>query len=202
MARISLVPGINPMLAYMEDLPKLGYKFSKIAATYSKGTEAYYFIEHEYKENGERFFEVVQKNPSGLFSVLARVNQAAEQIFKLGKKWENTNFSNLTNSQLLAAHKELFKWDAPLWRNGQIPNLLELHNSFLTEHVKQIIQKNFSGNQPEYFKILTTSTYKTLTEKQDEDFLKLLKNPSTRKLRSHWQKYRWMTYGWSGPELS
>ncbi len=194
--------GINPMLAYQEDMPKLGYIFSKMAVTYSKGTEAYYFILSEYEQNGAKFFEVVKKNPKLLFNVLDKVNFAAEMIFGLGKKWENVDVNKLTNRQLLDYHRTIFKWDAPLWRNGQVPNLLELHNSFLSEHIKLIVKKNFPQSEQELFKIITTPTYNSVTEQQDHDFLKLVKKRSNKLVVKHWKKYTWMNYGWSGPAFN
>jgi phosphohistidine swiveling domain-containing protein len=202
--------GINPTLAYQQDMPKLGYKFSQMAVTYAKGTEAYYFIKSEYKNNGAKLFQAIQQNPKWLFKVLAKTNEAAEQIFKLGKKWQQVEFHKLTDKQLLQHHKGLFFWDGPLWRNGQIPNLLELDNNLLSEHVKLIIRNNFKQDENEVFRIFTTSTYESVAERQDQDFLTLLqkygkltdKKKISRLLRDHWRKYNWMTYGWSGPALT
>lgn len=194
--------GLNPFLAYINDIPRLGYKFSKLAATYSKGTEAYYFIQREYEANGERFLVAVKENPDKLFAVLTEVNNAAEEIFKLGKKWDRIDFNKLNNSELIAKHRELFEWDGPLWRNGQIPNLLELHNHYLSDYVKDIIRQRFKGDQSELFKTLTTSNYDSMTERQDHDFLVLLKRKNSKAVKRHWKKYLWMTYGWAGPALT
>src|SRR3989338_3276831 len=194
--------GIAPTYAYTKDLPELGYKYSKLAFSYSKGVEAYYFIQSEYEGNGAKFFEYIKKNPIFLFRVLDKVNQAAESIFKFGKKYGDTDFVNLSDTQLIALHQRLFHLDNPLWRYGQIPNLLELHNNFLSQHVKLLIKKTFGKNEQDLFTIFTTSNYETITERQDRDFLDLLKKNQTTHLRNHWKKYTWMTYGWAGPALS
>lgn len=198
--------GNNPMRAYLEDIPKLGYKFSKMAVTYSEGTEAYYFLLREYEHNGAEFFKVVRKNPDLLFGILEKVDNAAEEIFKLGRKWQNVDFSKLTDVGLLKHHQELFRWDAPLWRFGQIPNLLELHNSFLSEYVKSIIVRNFGKHEvPQLFTIFTTSSYDSITERQDKDFFAVVKKRGDKlkplDIKTHWEKYTWMTFGWAGPAL-
>lgn len=199
--------GINPAYAYMEDIPNLGYKFSKFAVGYSRGTESFYYIKDEFENNGAKFFEEVKKHPDLLNKILATTNNAAEEIFKIGKKWQNLDFTKLSDRELLTHHKELFKWDKPLWRNGQVPNLLELHNSYLTEYVQKVIKETFPEmDSNEVFSILTTSTYESVGEQQDRDFLELLGKAKNKKfdelLIEHWKKYTWMTYGWAGPALS
>src|SRR3989338_3889679 len=150
--------GIAPTYAYTKDLPELGYKYSKLAFSYSKGVEAYYFIQSEYEGNGAKFFEYIKKNPIFLFRVLDKVNQAAESIFKFGKKYGDTDFVNLSDTQLIALHQRLFHLDNPLWRYGQIPNLLELHNNFLSQHV-DLLKKNQTTHLRNHWKKYTWMTY-------------------------------------------
>ena len=59
------------------------------------------------------------------------------------------------------------------------------------------------------FQVVTTSTYESITEKQDKDFLGLASSKAgvkseafNRQLARHWHTYTWMTYGWAGPALS
>lgn len=194
--------GINPIYAWFYDFEKYGCQLKHVVATFSKGTEAYYFVRQEYLAAGAKFFKLVKANPALIFKVLKKTNQAAEKIFALGKKWQKTDFTKFTDRQILAAHKILFKLDEQLWRNGQIPNLLELSNNLLSQQVKLLIEKKYgAGKVNELFSLITTSNYYSKTERQDEDFLKLLKAKNLRGLKSHWLKYRWMTYGWAGPEL-
>ena len=199
--------GINPAFAYIEDIPKLGYRFSKFAVGYSRGTESFYYIKDEFENYGAEFFEEIKKDPNLLNKILAKTNSAAEAIFKLGKKWQDLDFTKLNNKELLACHKELFKWDKQLWRNGQIPNLLELHNSYLTNYVQKVIKETFPyKNSSEVFSIFTTSTYESVSQQLDRAFLKLLGQAKNKNiaglLEKHWKQYTWMTYGWAGPALS
>jgi len=103
----------------------------------------------------------------------------------------------------------LFSNGTKYFGGGQLPNLLELSSSFLTDHVKQIIADKFGPEKiNEMFTVLTTPNYTSMTERQDADFLRLVSkyqnfNASVKnRLKKHYSAYTWMTYGWSGPALS
>ena len=207
-----LYQAIPPMKAWVYDFPKFGCPLSKMAVTYSKGTSCFCFIKSEFEEHGKNLFARVKDNPEIMLKVLKRVDLAADQIFKLGVKWQNINFTKLSNRELLKYHKKLFYWDEKLWRSGQIQNLLEFHNNYLSEYIRGLIKNKFGQNKVmEYFSVLSTARYDTMSEKQDEDFLKLLikaksldknGNKFASLINNHAQKYAWMIYGWTGPALN
>jgi phosphohistidine swiveling domain-containing protein len=193
---------VPPMHAWIRDFGKYGSPLSKMVASYKHGTSGFYVIKEEYENSGKKFFEKVKKDPEIMFKVLTKVEEAAKEIFRLGRKWQNIDLTRLTDLRLIKTHQELFKWDEQLWQKGQIQNLLELHNSYLSQYTKEVIGKNFLESEiNEIFKILTTSTYHTITERQDEGFLKLLTGSTKKDLFRHYRKYTWMTYGWAGPAL-
>jgi phosphoenolpyruvate synthase/pyruvate phosphate dikinase len=201
--------GLAPFRAWCDDFVKYDCQLNQVVATYSKGTEAYYFIKDEYIKAGRKFFDVIKANPQTLLDILKKMEEASEKIFEMGKQIKPTNFSGMTNREILRLHKSLFKWDERLWRQGQIPNLLELSNSYLTDHVKQIILNKFGPEKVnEIFTILTTSNYASMTERQDGNYMLLIskfKSLNTvvkNKLAKHHSMFTWMTYGWSGPALS
>ncbi len=200
---------IHPMFAWQQDFKEYGLSIAKLVVTYSKGTSAYYFVRREYEEEGRKLFEKVKKDSNLLASVLEKINTAAEEIFELGEKWKGTDFSSLSDKELIRHHRLLFSFDEPLWRNGQIPNLLELDNNYLSEHVKSILEEKYGiGRAQELFTILTTSTFESKSEKEQFDFLTLLKqyknldSVAKQKIQAHWHMYMWMTFGWAGPALS
>lgn len=195
---------IAPMKAWHHDFTRYGLQVSKLAVTYSRGTTGFYCLKNEYEGFGAKFFEQVRRRPEIMFRVLKEVDQIADKIFALGEKWQGKNFALFSDRELLAHHQQLFKLDERLWRRGQIQNLLELHNNYLTSYIRQIVPD-------QDFNILTTSRYVSVAERQDEDFLKLfektkkLKRAGTRTrqlVERHWRKYAWMTYGWVGPALT
>ena len=201
--------GIHAFLAWQNDFEKFGLSISKMVLTYSKGTEAYYFIKREYEGEGKKFFEKIKTNPKILSGVLKKVDNLANKIFALEEKWKSINFSGLSDARLLKYHQALFKLDEPLWRNGQIPNLLELGNSYLSDYIKFVLAKKFGSEKVlGVFSALTASNYLSVGEQQDLDFLRLLKKFTTLnqefkdEIKTHYEKYRWMTYGWAGPEIT
>ena len=207
-----LYQAFPPMKAWVFDFPKFGCPLSKFAMTYAKGTTSYCFIRGEFEEHGKNFFSRVKERPEIMFKVLDKVSLAADNIFAIGKKWQKVDFTKLSNSELLKYHKKLFYWDEILWRNGQIQNLLEIHNNYLSQHIRNLTKEKFGQtNAVEYFSILSTAKYDTMSEKQDKDFLKLLVeakslNRKSNKFASlvnrHAKRYTWMIYGWTGPALN
>lgn len=201
--------GLAPLKAWLYDFKKYGCEVNTIAATFSQGTEAYYFNRQEYTQAGKKFLTKIKASPDLLFNVLGEINIAADKILDLEKKWTKINFSKLDNKGLLEYHKELFELDETLWRRGQIPNILELSNSFLTDYVKDIILTRYSILKlNSVFTVLTTSHYSSRAEQQDLDLLTLFKKygkfiaEQKNILKKHCVKYSWMTYGWAGPALS
>ncbi len=200
--------GMAPMRAWFYDFAKYGCEVNTIALTFSKGTEAYYFDRGEYTNAGLEFFKKVRANPKIIFKVLREIDTAADSILALEKKWKGVNFKKLDNKELLKYHAMLFKHDEILWRRGQIPNILELSNSYLSDWVKKIIVKKYGHKKlNSIFTVVTTSRYNSKTEQQGKDFLELIlkfkkiKPKSYLALKKHWKKYTWMTYGWAGPAL-
>lgn len=206
-----LIQCLPPFRAWAFDFAKQGIKFSKMAVTFSNNTTAYCFIRQEYENLGKIFFERVKKDPNVIVKYLRQVEKTANQIIKLENPWPKVNFKNKTTQQLVAYHRKLFSLDEKLWRDGQWQNLLEMHNSLVTDFVR-VNLREFYGQKKEleYFQIISTSRYLTVTERQDNDLIKLAHkvgkikklSKNFRLIRNHWLKYRWMTFGWVGPEIS
>lgn len=207
-----LYQGLQPMKAWVFDYPKLGCPLAKFALVYSKGATSFFVIKNDFEASGKKLFDKIKVRPEIMFKALRKVDLSAKAIFKLGQSWGRISFNNLSDRELLNYHKKLFYWDEILWRNGQVQSLLEFHNNFLSQYVRELIGKKFGEkNTNEYFGILSASRYDTRSEKQDQDFLKLLikakkldkKGSKFRALlKSHVGEYRWMIYGWTGPALT
>ncbi|PIR97394.1 MAG: hypothetical protein COT91_01630 [Candidatus Doudnabacteria bacterium CG10_big_fil_rev_8_21_14_0_10_41_10] len=88
---------------------------------------------------------------------------------------------------------------------------MEMHNSFLSTKVKAIISKRFGlSRQARVFTVLTCGLYDSLLERQDNDFIHLMKKTASvagsklsihPAVSAHFKKYTFMTYGWEGPAL-
>ena len=201
---------IPPMKAWVFDFAKIGFPLSKMALTFHDDNLAFYVYQNEYEGHGQKFFKETLKNPKKILGFLSQTNALANQIFALEKPWRKIDFTKLSNRQLLKYHQRLFDIDEQLWRKGQPQNLLEMGNNYLTTYVKNALIENFGVKKEiEYSQILSTSAYHSKTENQDLDFIKLCKKARTladaKKLstlvKNHWLKYRWMTYGWTGPAV-
>jgi len=211
-------PGVHPhqllppARAWMKDFAELGSPFSFLAVTYELGTGSFWLIEEEYERQGRGFYERIEKDPQMLLRILLEVDKAADEIFRIGKVWNDKDLSKLSTPALLSFQKKLFKPAELLWRKGQPQNLLEMHNSFLSDKVKDIIVARFGlRRRPEVFTALTAGLYDSLLERQDRDFIDLAKRASSSPddklayhpaVTAHFKKYAFMTYGWEGPAFS
>lgn len=205
-----LYQAIAPMRAWQSDFAKFDCALSKVVVTYSKGITRFCVVRDDYEKQGEKFFNKVKECPEILFKILKEADNAADEIFQLGSQWKNIKFEGLSNNELFKYHQELFRWDEILWRRGQFQSLLEFYNNYLTIYIKKLLKNKFGeGKELECFNAISQSAYNTITERQDEDFAKIIikankskeKSALKKLLKNHWQKYTWMTYGWTGPAL-
>lgn len=211
-------PGVHlhqllpPARAWIKDFADLGSPFNFLAITYVSGVGSIWILDEEYKRQGYIFYKKVKKNPQILFKILDSVDEAADDIFEVGKIWNYADLSMLTTKLLFTIHKALFEPAEILWRRGQPQNLLEMRNNFLSSEAQSIIKARFGQKRQAYvFTALTTGFYDSLIERQDRDFLNLLSKTkliATERLNAnpavimHWKKYAYMTYGWEGPDFS
>jgi len=202
---------IVPAPAWAYDFAKYTDGLSKMAIVHERGTSSLYVIREEYEEIGEQFFKKVKRNPGIMYVPLRRVHTAAQEIFQLGKSWNFKDLDALSDGELLKLHKSLFRWDQQLWCEGQIQNMLELHNNYLTQYVKSVVAAAFpEDKRSEIFGVLTTGAYQTITERHDHDFVKIVSHYAAykkfgeleKKVNSFWKRYTWMTHGWAGPAIS
>jgi len=94
--------GFHAALAWQHDFGKFGLSITKMALTYSKGTESYYFLKREYVDEGRKFFEQIKNKPQILSSAIKKIDSSAEKIFSLESKWEGTDFlKSYTNNSVV-----------------------------------------------------------------------------------------------------
>lgn len=65
--------GIHPGLAWFYDFKKYNCGLREVVLTFSKGTEAYYFLRDDYTQKGGKFFKLVKNNPKIIFSMLKKL---------------------------------------------------------------------------------------------------------------------------------
>lgn len=128
---------LPPFKGWVFDFAKFDCPLTRAAITYTKGTIRWYVQKNEFETTGKKFFEKIKNFPKLMFDISNEVSTTADQIFKLGNSWQNTDFSKLKNIELIQYHKRLFDLDEKLWRKGQFGSLLEFHNNYLSEEVKK-----------------------------------------------------------------
>ncbi len=140
------------------------------------------------------FFETVKQNSS----------DGAKALSKYALSLYKENYTELTNEQLSARYEELFS----IWVNlniwGDIINASDFEHFALSNKIMSFLKNKVKGTSvPEAFAILLTPNKRSTLQQQDVDLFALLssykKNPNSKALEKHVDKYRWMQFHYDGP---
>jgi len=189
---------------------RLGYGPSQVIVTQEKNIQKMYVSQSEWKTVGSRYLKDIVKNPEILRKLLLDLRRLADKLKFFSKQSKKINFSELLNKQQLSWLKKFHVIHHELWSLGQVPNVLEFENSFLTDYLKNYLSKfNLDiKQQSEVFQILITPRELSEAQKEERAMLALSAKSDygsrshQRALFIHWKKYSWLHFGWTGPGLS
>jgi len=206
-----------------------GIPITHFAADYKEGTQRVYLLEHEWKEGGKLYLKKVLKNPRNLIKSLEDIEASAKKLQKLSSELRRTKVSSLTLSQLSAQCRRFHRLHHELWSAGMVPNLLELNQGYLSGYLRGYVNKQTrSVISAEDWQILITPIKQSVAQQEEFSFLVIVneisKNVKLRQLlvrnqndtsratelvksstvwpevRRHYQKYKWLQFGWTGPD--
>jgi len=189
---------------------RLGYGLSQIVAIQEKGVQKIYISQSEWTNIGGRFLNDLTKNPKLLGKLLLDLRHLADKLKIYSAQLEKVNFSKLSGNRQLQYLKEFHELHHDLWAYGQVPNVLELENSFLTDYLKAYLAKLKLDQKrlTEAFQALITPRELSEAQKEEREMLALAtrKDFGSKKhqtaLLNHWKKYSWLHFGWTGPSLT
>jgi|GEM_PF-781795 len=217
----------NQGLAF--DLKKRsGFGLTKFAADYDGKVQRLYLLKSEWLKNGGKYLQKIIDSPKVLERDLNIIEKAALGLFAFNKKLPRLNAAKMSRAELAQLFKQYHDWNHELWSAGMVPNLLEFEQSQLSEHLSKRARVSAHRKLPDnLWQELITPGELSYAQKEEQAFLGLvleasrdaklaaelrrargLKQASKAiqqnkslwgKLGRHYQDYRWVQYGWSGP---
>ncbi len=189
---------------------RLGYGLSQVVAIQEKNIQKIFISQSEWNNIGERYLKDVIKNPKLLEKLLLDLRRLSDKLKILAAQFKKVDFSKLSSKQQLIHLKKFHDLHHNLWAYGQVPNVLEFENSFLTDYLKNYLSKTTlnSKEQTEVFQILITPRELSEAQQEERGMLALAAKNNfgskthDRAILNHWKKYSWLHFGWTGPSLS
>lgn len=187
----------------------LGYGLSQVVAIQEKNLQKIYISESEWNKIGDRYLKQITYNPKLLEKLLLDLRYLADKLKVLSAQYKKINFFKLSSKKQLIYLKKFHVLHHDLWAYGQVPNVLELENSFLTDYLKGYLSKLKldKKQQTEIFQILITPSELSEAQKEERGMLTLAGRKDfglsshSKAVVSHWKKYSWLHFGWTGPSL-
>ncbi len=194
-----------------------GVDIPHLAADYHNGTSRTFMRGSEWLKTGEQYLTKVLESPHILEEDLIAIETSANELFAFSAGLMKKRSVDLSRTEIKAAYQKFHHYEHSLWSAGMVPNLLELNQSLLSDYLKNKI-----GVDEQKWHILITPTELSSAQIEERDFLKLAINIGKRAkivnknelkahfetdqklytlFKAHYQKYRWIQYGWIGPSL-
>ncbi len=196
---------------YSDKLEKLiGIKMATDVMENNQGTLRWGIDLDNWKEIGEKGLKTFIKNRNLIFELRKGHLKTTNEMVKLLEKFNKTNFSKLSNKELLHYFNKILVLDENICAEGFTFVAIDLGNDFLTNKLNSILEKKATSKKAEYFSILTMPDEDILSAEENKELLELALKVKKGELKSeqkiktlhdHWQKWCWITYSHSGPEL-
>ena len=185
---------------------RLGYGLNCFVAELEGDVQRFYFSRLEWTEIGRRYLEEVIAEPAKLEALLSDIRKAADGLMNFSRDLKKVVADQeIPGTNLAAVVRAYHGHHHAVWSLGQVPNVLELENSFLTDYLKVWLKER--GLAPDEvqnaFQALVTPRELSLAQKEERAMLGLAQaeNPGD-SLTNHWQTYSWLQFGWTGPSLT
>lgn len=183
----------------------LGYGPSQIIVEQNKNVQSILFSRSEWTKFGEQWLVEVIKDQSKLAKVNNDLRLGADGLNNLSAELKKINLETLTKNDLVSWLKKYEQKHFDVWAIGQVTNVLELENSFLSDYLKDLLKVKGMKDEEliKVFQILSTPRELSVAQKEEREMLKIVReNNDEKSIGEHWQKFSWITFGWTGPSLS
>lgn len=181
---------------------ELGVGLSQVVFEQDKHIFRCYMSKSEWKDLGRGYLKVVLDDPEKLEDILSRIRKSADELIKLSHQIGKKKIDSLDKKETIDILKDYHKLHHSLWSLGMVPNVLEMQQSFLTDYLKKYLKKKGLSNEEllDVFQVLVLPREKSMAQKQEFDMLELAKKGDRKALKRHHEKYKWLTFGWIGPD--
>lgn len=161
-----------------------------------------YMSKSEWGFLGKTYLKEIINDPEKLNKILIGIREAADKLMKLSNSISKKKVDSLSSEEIINVLESYNIVHHDLWSLGMIPNVLEMQQSILSDHLKDYLQeKSLTAIELlDAFQALSIPREDSITQRESADLLELAKVNNRRGLRTHYKKYKWLTFGWIGPD--
>ncbi|MBI2444156.1 MAG: hypothetical protein HYV42_02875 [Candidatus Magasanikbacteria bacterium] len=184
---------------------RLGYGLSQEVVEQAGTIERIYFSRSEWTRIGKKYLSEVIAKPAKLKKLLSDLRRASNQLLVFSQKLFTADPATFSGQRLVRLFEAYHARHHAVWAIGQVPNVLEFQNAFLTDYLKHwLAGQSLAGAEPvKVFQTLVTPRELSAAQQEERAMLRLAaqKNPAVA-LRKHWRQFKWLQFGWTGPDLT
>ncbi len=162
-----------------------------------------YMSRSEWDNLGQSYLTTILKDPKRLETLLNRIRKAADGLITFNHQARSLRVDSLKKEKIITLLQEYHKFHHSTWSLGQVTNVLEMENFFLTDYLRSYLKKKGLDAKRllEVFQVLTLPRELSMAQKEEIDLLALAKYNDKKGLVAHYEKYKWLAFGWIGPDL-
>jgi phosphohistidine swiveling domain-containing protein len=160
-----------------------------------------YMSKSEWDFLGKTYLKEIINDPEQLNKILIGIREAADKLIKLSNSICKRKVGSLSSKDIADILENYDIVHHELWSLGMIPNVLEMQQSILSDYLKDYLQdKSLTAIELlDAFQTLSIPREDSITQREGADLLELAKLNNRRGLKTHYKKYKWLTFGWIGP---
>ena len=184
---------------------RLGYGLSRIVGEQEGAVQRIYFSRKEWTQIGETYLAEVIEDPTKLEILLKDVREASDALTAFSHDLENKNCTDASSDDVLLALEDFHRLHHEVWALGMVPNVLDLENDVMRTYLKKWLLDHGTKEDDmlSVFQDLVTPSELSMAQKEERAMLELAQHEQgDNVLKKHWETYRWLQYGWTGPALS
>lgn len=184
---------------------RIGYGLTHLIGEQDGDVFRIYLSRSEWTEIGKKYFDEILQEPEKLHTLLDDIRSVANALFLFSRKLESMPLSTMEKNEYVPILEEYHNLHHRLWALGMVPNVLDLENDAMRLYLKDWLRQNGSNDEDTEFafQALATPRNLSLAQQEQEAMLLLAKNEQTDDvIKTHWETYRSIHFGWTGPDLS
>lgn len=186
-------------------LERLEYGLTHVIGEREGGVFRIYLSESEWKETGIKYFDEVKQEPEKLWRLLSDIRAMADALFSFSRKLESMPLLSMDKDEYIPILEHYHELHHQLWALGMVPNVLDLESDVMRVYLKQSLRQAGCGDAEVEvaFQALVSPRELSLAQQEQEDMLALATSKQSEDvLKTHWETYRSIQFGWTGPDLS
>ena len=184
---------------YLPDAPECVFEFAN-------GNVNWYIDMASWDKTARQVVDDLLKDPEQFISFNNALRKDIKDLKKLSREIYYYDLKSYDLSELWRVYSKLVDLFERVYERGMIPTFSDLGSPFLTIGLKSLLRRQRVKGVDQVFVELTTPRETTEIAKEAEELKQLALNHSVKfgsdLIKSHAEKYFWLTFGYEGPAYS